>query len=292
MSTVATPMLKRIAIGVDFAEPSRAAAAWVARSLAPDAELLLVNAVDNAVPHEMVAFTEPDEERLTAMMQLAEERLSALALDLPVASVSVRTGSDRPAWVIGQAAEQWGADLIVIGPHGSAQPEWKRLGSTAERLVRVSPIPVLTVPIPPAYRPRRILAPVDQVELTPEVLAWASLMAERCGGTVTLLHAMEPGESNSESDVSGWLRSLAQELPEGAAAEPMVEQGASGSVVVKVASRMGADLIVMGRRGRGRGLPAVLGSTVSDVLRSNLCPVLVVTDPSDTVLEGWDGVDG
>ena len=91
-----TPPLERIAVGVDFAEPSRAAAAWVARCLAPDVELLLVHAVDGAVPHQQVASSPaPDEQKLTAAMQLATERLNALGEGLPARSVSVRAGSDR-----------------------------------------------------------------------------------------------------------------------------------------------------------------------------------------------------
>ncbi len=279
------PKLERIAVGVDFAEPSRAAAAWVARSLAPDADLLLLHAVDRAVPHDRVAESPPpDEGRLTAAMQLAKERLEALGELLPARSVAARVGSDRPAWVIGQEAEAWGSDLIVVGPHGSDPAEWKRLGSTAERLVRVSPIPVLTVPIPPASVPRTILVPLDRVELTPAVLAWARLLAERCGSSITLLHVAADGDTDADE----WLGDVSRELPDGTRRDLIVEHGQSGSVVVAVARRIGADFIVMGRRGRGRALPAVLGSTVSEVLRANLCPVLVVTDPSDLILDRWD----
>lgn len=37
------------------------------------------------------------------------------------------------------------ADLVVVGAHGSAKPEHKIFGSTAERLVKCSPCPVLVV---------------------------------------------------------------------------------------------------------------------------------------------------
>ena len=61
----------------------------------------------------------------------------------------------------------------------------------------------------------------------------------------------------------------------------------SGEQVLAAARRTAADLIVMGRRGRGRVLPGVLGSTASVVLRGASCPVLVVVDPADAILDDW-----
>lgn len=38
--------IRRIVVGVDFREPSVAAARWTARELAPDAEIVLLHVVD------------------------------------------------------------------------------------------------------------------------------------------------------------------------------------------------------------------------------------------------------
>ena len=47
--------------------------------------------------------------------------------------------------VIDRAAEQLGADLIVIGTHGRRGLKRMLLGSVAEAVVRTAPCPVLTV---------------------------------------------------------------------------------------------------------------------------------------------------
>jgi nucleotide-binding universal stress UspA family protein len=44
------------------------------------------------------------------------------------------------------------ADLLVLGTHGRRGLPRAILGSVAERVVRLSPIPVLTVPVPEAER--------------------------------------------------------------------------------------------------------------------------------------------
>jgi len=51
-----------------------------------------------------------------------------------------------PAQEICQAAKEKGADLIVIATHG--QTGWRRLvfGSVTEKVVRLAPCPVLTIP--------------------------------------------------------------------------------------------------------------------------------------------------
>ena len=59
--------------------------------------------------------------------------------------------------------------------------------------------------------------------------------------------------------------------------------GNAGDATLKVARDIAADLIVMGRRGSGAVVPAILGSTVSTVLHGARCPVLVVTEEQDAV---------
>ena len=44
------PRLDRIVIATDFSEPARVAAEWVLGVLAPEAEVLLVHALDAAAP--------------------------------------------------------------------------------------------------------------------------------------------------------------------------------------------------------------------------------------------------
>ena len=51
----------------------------------------------------------------------------------------------RAAEEVVRAAQSEGADLIVTGTHGRTGPSRLLLGSVAERIVRSSPVPVLTV---------------------------------------------------------------------------------------------------------------------------------------------------
>ncbi|HNH37987.1 MAG TPA: universal stress protein, partial [Microthrixaceae bacterium] len=64
-------------------------------------------------------------------------------------------------------------------------------------------------------------------------------------------------------------------LPEGPAYERRVETGEPGLAIVAAAEEIGADVIVIGSRGRGAIKRALLGSVSSHVVHNASCPVVV-----------------
>lgn len=278
------PRLDRIVIGMDFGEPSLGAAAWVAKDFAPGAELVLVHALGLEPAPLGGPLREVTEPVATVAREFAAERLRRIAERLgPKARVEVRDGPPPP--VISEVAHESGADLTVVGPHGGHDERPGGIGSTAERLVRVSSIPVLVATNTPSGRLRRVLVPVDDVDLTGSVLEWTALLMRRDGAAVTLMHVVH--EAGELSAAETWLTRLVRDI-QGAGPvtiQPMV--GEPGAEIIAAARRLGADLIVMGRRGKGREFPGVLGSTVNHVLQSVTCPVLLVADSADAILDGW-----
>ena len=281
------PRLDRIVIGTDFSEPARAAAEWAVRVLAPEAEVMLVHALDVKAP---ASLGEPGPTVSDAVRRAAREfavaRLkdAASALARPEARVEVTDG--RPPSAITAIAESWGADVIVVGPHGERTAGSSRLGTTAERLIRISPIPVLLATGTDGRRPRRLVVPVDEVDLTAAVLDWTRMLAQRDGASVTLVHVLDPADEVVAA-TEAWLGKLAEDLSGSVQVDLVVEAGKAGEHVLAAARRWSADLIVMGRRGRARVIPGVLGSTASVVLREASCPVLVVVDPADAIFDDW-----
>jgi nucleotide-binding universal stress UspA family protein len=54
-------------------------------------------------------------------------------------------GDSRLGELVAQEARQWGADLIVVGTHGRRGVKRALLGSGAEQVIRLAPVPVLAV---------------------------------------------------------------------------------------------------------------------------------------------------
>ena len=83
------------------------------------------------------------------------ERVSRRMLDATVAEVSGRCprleaklAFGDPAQHILESAAQHEADAIIVGTHGRRGIARALLGSVADKIVRLSPIPVLVVPEP------------------------------------------------------------------------------------------------------------------------------------------------
>jgi nucleotide-binding universal stress UspA family protein len=67
---------------------------------------------------------------------------------------------------IAQYAASHGADLIVVGTHGYGPVRRLVLGSVADRVVRLAPCPVLTVPHHTLRATTPVWAPAHEQELT------------------------------------------------------------------------------------------------------------------------------
>jgi len=74
---------------------------------------------------------------------IAAHRETAMELELPCEH-TIETGA--PDEVIANAAENAGADAVVMGTHAREGLERELLGSTAERVLRGVDLPVLAVP--------------------------------------------------------------------------------------------------------------------------------------------------
>ena len=64
---------------------------------------------------------------------------------MAVDALTIECFARRPCDVIVEAAVQWPADLIVIGTHGRRGVNRMMLGSDAEQVARMAPVPVLLV---------------------------------------------------------------------------------------------------------------------------------------------------
>ncbi|MGE5795352.1 MAG: universal stress protein [Ignavibacteria bacterium] len=143
------PSIKKILVPIDFSDYSKNSLKY-AVNFAKDfnAQLCLVYVVEPVIyPPDFsmgqIAFPTVDLE----MDKRAEQELSSLAKkeipsDINVKSI-VRTG--KPFVEIIETASEEDADLIIIATHGHTGVEHILFGSTAEKVVRKAPCPVLTL---------------------------------------------------------------------------------------------------------------------------------------------------
>jgi nucleotide-binding universal stress UspA family protein len=114
------------------------------------AKLCLVHVVDQSLALRDSAFAFGTEHILGMLKSGGEKALqSALALaakqGVRAEHVLVESNKGRVADVVVAQARKWRADLLVLGTHGRRGISHLLLGSDAELVVRLSPVPVLLV---------------------------------------------------------------------------------------------------------------------------------------------------
>lgn len=81
------------------------------------------------------------------VLTMARETCRAGGIEAETRLVETATPVQRIAAAIADEAAAWPADLVVTGTHGRTGVQRMLLGSVAEGIVRVSPVPVLLVPL-------------------------------------------------------------------------------------------------------------------------------------------------
>lgn len=234
--------------------------------------------------------------------QLVELKTRASARGIPV---HTRIATGIPCEEILAAVKAEDSDVVIVGTKGKSGLAHVLLGSTAERVVRTSPCPVLVVRTEAGEATAgsagpcegiglsRILVPVDFSDCSLEAVEYAALMAERHSASLTLLHVLEPVSYGLDftlihtgkreemrerltSRLSDITRALAEAKIK---VDSHVRGGTPFESILDSARTIPADLIVMGTHGR-RGLShALSGSVTEAVLRRSYCPVLTVRSP-------------
>ena len=292
-------------VAVDFSDTAEEAARWAIHVFAPTARVVLLHVIDPPDRPRFArdrlpppgTFEDIAREHATARLRELTERLARQDI-----RVEIRIG--KPYEQVAAVATEVSATLVAIGPHGDRLRPSKFLGTTADRIARTSPVPILVVTTPPENAPKRILVPVADTALTQRVMEWTSALAERFDAHVTLLHvwsnavyshvasmsyARKPTEAAAREEITKELRDAAtswlQELVPSDTARhrfaATISYGRAGDAVLEQAHEGKAELIILGRSGTSLVMPALLGSTTNTVLHGARCPVLVVTRDGD-----------
>ncbi len=296
----AVGMPRRILAPVDFSAPSRQAiGAAVALARRFDAELTVTHVTrrhrpDSHAVLELLSMSSDD--RVAMRAKLKDFLRCEVPDDVKVTSLVL---DGVPFDEIVEAAVARRSDLIVIATHGYTGLKHALLGSTAERVIRYAPCPVLVVRGrekrggKAGFNPdsvRSILLTTDFSENSlaafPAAVAWARAFDARL-----LLLYVVPERLPTEMSQLGLVlheKRMAQEavnrfpefrrlnLPADVSVETRVLIGSSERAICKAGDANGADLIIMASHGYTGIKHVLIGSTAERVVQHAPCAVLVV----------------
>jgi len=213
------------------------------------------------------------------------------------AIVAVRAGD--PATTIVEAAAQWKARILILGPHRKRPVRDTLEGTIVEKALEAQSFPVLIVRNEVKQSYRRVLIAVNFSEASLAALRAAEWFVLTPDAEAAVVHAQRPpyegmtpfagvGFDPLASYVGEWqqqtsdsIRSLlTYESANFARYDIQLEQQPAVTGISHAASRYVPDLLVMGIRGGGRIRRTAARSVAKRILHDTSCDVLLVPEGS------------
>lgn len=292
-----------ILVGVDFSPHSAAALKQAIRiGTGYGASLHAMHVIDEIVASELegvLSDVQPDLRQ--SLLSDARMAWSEFARGVPGAErISFEVTIDHCHAGVLKAVRAVKADLLVLGAFGRESLAFG-VGSLAKRAVRRSPSDVLLVRDTPAGAFRKIVACVDFSPNSALALRRAAGMAQLDHAELHVIHVFSapwhqlhyraPTLEMSPQFIKQYSDGLRRRLTDFARQElagmpdlkfhcELSDYGSHRIGIVEYARQVGADLIVLGSRGRANMRDFLLGSTAEKVLNRTSCSVLAVKDPT------------
>jgi nucleotide-binding universal stress UspA family protein len=243
-----------------------------------------------ASQEEYEEYLQKSEAAANAYLRIKAENVTAGDLE---AHHMVRFG--LAAEEIVNEAEDCGVDLIVLASHGRSGPDRWSLGSVADKVLRLSKVPVLVIG-PHAhlkivgFRPKRIMVPLDGSPTAEVAMAPARHIAALLDADLHLVRAVTPPDSfvnpfapinplagidDLASDAKVYLAKVPAPLD---ARRAVLKAGFVSNVsdeLIRYCGNTGIDLVVMTSHTRVGASRLLLGGVADELLRGS-APVLVV----------------
>lgn len=247
-------------------------------------EWSLVHVVDDDAPAD---YVERQIQQAETLLQAQAEALAEQAGSRP--RVVVSSGEVAP--VIVETAQGLGADLLIVGAHRKSALRDFFVGTTLERVVRSSHLPVLRVNGPVVREYNHALLALDLSSTSMDALRQASRFGLLDVNNFDAVHAIEPPPSSVvleanlgsrllESQLEGTREQVLGELKEAGVSLPdkrlRIQAGLPELVIEETLRHSGAELLVMGTHAREGFSRLVLGSVASRLLDQLDCDALIV----------------
>jgi nucleotide-binding universal stress UspA family protein len=254
---------------IDFSDSSRGAMRY-AGAIAVHAESpLTLLAVNDALLDEAAELTGGRSQLADDTRREMEKVRSQAFGERPGGpDVQFEVASGKPAPEILRVARERSSGLIVMASHGSTGFRKLFFGSTTERVLRETVVPVLVTPGgdtgPNGFEEarkavRRVLVPVDLTPATSHQLFVTRALAEALSVPLLVVHVIEPVrsliaghgalskvETERRARAEAELERATEALAGGPSVEGLLAYGEPAEEIAKVADDRDAGLIVMG----------------------------------------------
>lgn len=303
------PTLGAVLVPLDTSEVAERAIPWAKTVAGDTAEVVLLEVIPVASAVRSFGGQVIGEAATiqAGYQQMAEAQLAAAVEKWFSSGGRVRTvvSAGDPGEQILAVAKSENVELIVMSSHGRGAIGRFVSGSVADRVVRHAPVPVMVVgpegDIEDGVTVKRIVAPVDNSELSLAALPVAAKLATATSAPVEVIHVLVPAndlamnfpaaagtippmavdagyEQMAEAGTALVEQAVAQLTDQGIEAHGTVYAGSpAGTILDQLAA---GDVVVLSSHQRQGMARWVLGSTSLKLIQSGAAPVVIVTRES------------
>jgi universal stress protein E len=290
---------RRIVAAIDFSDPSAHALKEAARlSNGDDGKLTVIHVIDSRVLEHFEERMPFDEGDMKA--EIGKRLLSFIQTTLgsETGEYLLRVVRGHPFDEILRMLREDAADMLVMGAHGP-EGEVHRVGSIAAKCVRKAPVDVMLVRERQHGKPfKKVLACVDFSENSRKAAVKAIEIALEDDAPIEFIHVYVPLPSRfpmadyiggnftliSDSDMMAaakvqlhkFLAPLLAEAPGLRATENVKSRTSVAHGIVDYVNECGADLLVLGTRGRTGIKSLLLGTVAEKAIRLCNCSTLSI----------------
>jgi nucleotide-binding universal stress UspA family protein len=290
----------KILVAYDGSECADAALDDLRRAgLRADAQIKVLSVVENWLPPpsglEIIEHIDRDQEYL-ALARRGSVRLASME---PGWDVKSESGVGSPATVIIEKADEWGADLIVVGSHGRTALGQFFFGSVSQKVLSEArrSVRVARGRIEEPGAPARLIIGLDGSKDAEAAVEAVAARKWPAGSEARIVNATWAAPQISSRSMVGpiakWVLEQKARIKKmideatgklsaaGLKTDAVVKDGEPKSLLIAEAESWGADCIFVGAGGMGRIERFLLGSVSSAVAARAHCSVEVVRDRKD-----------
>ena len=236
-----------------------------------------------------------------ALVQEGEDVVEEAAKTLETLGVPYDTDvvQGNPAPTIVDYAERYDQDLVVMPTHGREGISRYLIGSVSEKVVRLSPVPVLSVRMQPdetlAFPYENVLVPTDGSPAATHAAEHLVELAAALDATVHVLSVVDDStlgldvrstivEEESEAAATEAVEAVAAEAESRGVSNTVrhVERGAPVEGILDCIESNDVHVVGMGTTGRRGTDRILLGSVAEKTVRSAPVPVMTVAQPESS----------
>lgn len=278
-------MSEKYLIGVDGSEQSRVALGWgLARATERHATVELIHVADDSFLSESVAFLSEAQAASEQMLQAECAYARTLGFEGEITGSAV---VGHPIAELEEASKR--ADLLILGAHGGSRFAGSFFGTRAVKAAATAHCPVAVIPDCEVIPGAGIVVGVDGSDASRQAIQVAAGQASLRGVPLIAVYAwmppLTPGleylwseelvesqRAAAEEAIAIGIAGLAERYPDLEIRREIVQ---SSPVAALVQAAEGAEMLVVGSRGRGGISRLLLGSVSHGVLQALPCPVVV-----------------